>query len=47
MKILIVLKNSIMDCLEKAHTIYIQELDPLLTPKFQIIKKSQFWTCEV
>lgn len=35
-------KNSIMDCLEKTHTIYRQELDSLLTLKFQTFKKSQF-----
>lgn len=35
-------KNAIIDCLEKTHSTYKQELDSLLTHNFQTFKKSQF-----
>lgn len=33
-------KNTIMDCLQKTHSQYKQELDSLLTPNFQTFNKS-------
>ena len=35
-------KNTIIDCLQKTHTTYKQELDSLLTTEFQTFNKSQF-----
>lgn len=37
-------KNSIMNCLQQTHTTHRQELNSLLTLKFQTFKKSQFMT---
>ena len=37
-----VFKNAIIDCLQKTHSTYKQELDSLLTLNFQTFKESQF-----
>jgi transposase len=40
-------KNAIVNCLNQTDTTYKEELDSLLTLRFQRFKKAQLWRCEV